>query len=98
MLGTLTLGSADPDARGSPPPRPCSGNPIAADIAALDAAIAKETDAGVKARLEQARASAVLVSDLPEADKLAAIDVLGARGDREALSLLTSFEATPKAR
>ena len=48
----------------------------------------------VKARLEQARASAVLVSDLPEADKLAAIDVLAARGDREALSLLTSFEAS----
>ena len=52
----------------------------------------------VKARLEQARASAVLVSDLAEADKLAAIDVLGARGDREALSLLTSFEASRRRR
>ena len=30
--------------------------------------------ASVKAKLEQARASSVLVSDLPDADKLAAIE------------------------
>ena len=35
----------------------------------------------------------MLVSDLAEADKLAAIDVIGARGDREALSLLTAFRS-----
>ena len=93
VLGTLTLGSADPAVRLAAAEN-MFRNPDPAAIAALDAAIAKETDAAVKARLEQARASAVLVSDLAEADKLAAIEVLAARGDREALSLLTSFSAT----
>ena len=89
----LTLGASDPAVRLAAAEN-MFRNPDAAAIGALDAAIAKETDARVKARLEQARASAVLVSDLPETDKLAAIAVLGARGDREALSLLTSFEAS----
>ena len=93
VLGTLTLGAPDPGVRLAAAEN-MFRNPDPAAIASLDAAIAKETDAKVKTRLEQARASAVLVSDLSEADKLAAIDVLGARGDREALSLLTSFEAS----
>jgi urea transport system permease protein len=92
-LGTLTLGSPDASVRLAAAEN-MFRNPDPAGIAALDAAIAKETDAKVKARLEQARASAVLVSDLAEADKLAAIEVLAGRGDREALSLLTSFEAS----
>jgi len=92
VLGTLTLGSADPAVRLAAA-ETMFRSPDPAAIPALDAAIAKETDAAVKARLEQARASAVLVSDLAETDKLAAIDVLAARGDREALSLLTSFAA-----
>ena len=93
VLGTLTLGSAEPAVRLAAAEN-MFRNPDPAAIASLDAAIAKETDEAVKARLRQARASAVLVSDLAEADKLAAIDVLAARGDREAVSLLTSFEAT----
>ena len=93
VLGTLTLGSTDPSVRNAAAEN-MFRNPDPAGIAALDSAIARETDVKVKARLEQARASAVLVSDLAEPDKMAAIDVLGARGDREALSLLTSFEAS----
>jgi urea transport system permease protein len=93
VLGTLTLGSTDPAVRLSAAEN-MFRNPDPAAIASLDAAIGKETDAVVKARLEQARASAVLVSDLAETEKLAAVEVVGARGDREALSLLTSFSAT----
>jgi urea transport system permease protein len=62
-------------------------------IPALDAAIAGEQVASVKVALEQARAAAVLVSDLPEADKLAAIDVIAAIGGRDSLSLLTALQA-----
>ena len=74
VLGTLTLGAPDPAVRLAAAEN-MFRNPDPAAIGTLDAAIAKETDARVKARLEQARASAVLVSDLPEADKLAAIAV-----------------------
>ena len=91
-LGTLTL-----RAEGSGRPPRCRRDHVqdadAANIEPLDAAIAAETDAKVKALFEQARAASVLVSDKPEADKLAAIALIGARGDRDALSLLTSVEA-----
>ncbi len=91
-LGTLTLGSQDPSARIAAA-ETMFKTPDPNSIAALDAAIAKEQVASVKARLEQARASLVLVSDLPEADKLAAINIIAARGDRDSLSLLTAFDA-----
>ena len=97
LLGTLTLGSDDPAVRLAAA-ETMFRTPDPAAIPGLDAAIAKETVASVKTRLEQARASAVLVSDLPEAEKLAAIDLIAARGDREALSLLTGYEAGSKAR
>jgi urea transport system permease protein len=93
VLGTLTLGSPDAAVRLAAA-ETMFRSPDPAAIPALDAAIAKETDAAVKARLEQARASAVLLSDLPEVDKLAAIEVIKARGDRDALSLLTAFAAS----
>ena len=58
-------------------------------IPALDRALAKETDASVKRRIEQARAAAMLASpDASEADRLAAIETLHARGDMEARSTL----------
>ena len=75
MLGTLTLGAPDPAVRLAAAEN-MFRNPDPPAIAALDAAIAKETDAEVKARLEQARASAVLVSDLRRGRQ--------ARGDRRA--------------
>ncbi len=60
-----------------------------AALPALDKALAKETDASVKRRIEQARAAAVLASpDTVDADRLAAIEVLRARGDLEARSTL----------
>ncbi|CCV14119.1 urea ABC transporter permease subunit UrtB [Mesorhizobium sp. STM 4661] len=91
-LGTLTLGAKDPAVRIAAAATMFK-TPDAANIEPLDAAIAAETDANVKALFEQARAASVLVSDRPEADKLAAIALIGARGDRDALSLLTSVAA-----
>lgn len=90
-LGTLTLRAKDPAVRIAAADTMFK-TPDAANIEPLDAAIAAETDAKVKALFEQARAASVLVSDKPEADKLAAIALIGARGDRDALSLLTAVE------
>ncbi|UVK45540.1 urea ABC transporter permease subunit UrtB [Mesorhizobium sp. AR07] len=91
-LGTLTLGAKDPAVRIAAADTMFKTQD-AANIGPLDTAIASETVASVKALLEQARAASVLVSDRPDADKLAAIALIGARGDRDAVSLLTSVEA-----
>ncbi|MGO4839706.1 urea ABC transporter permease subunit UrtB, partial [Rhizobiaceae sp. 2RAB30] len=40
----------------------------------------------------QARAAAVLISTLPDPDKFAAVGWISARGDRDALSVLTAFQ------
>jgi urea transport system permease protein len=92
MLGTLTLASQDQAARVAAA-NTMFRNPDASAIPALDAAIAVEEIGEVRTVLRQARAAAILRSDLPEADKLAAVELVGARGDRDALSLLTAFEA-----
>ncbi|OBQ75158.1 urea ABC transporter permease subunit UrtB [Mesorhizobium erdmanii] len=91
-LGTLTLGSKDQTVRIAAADTMFK-TPDAANIGPLDAAIASESVASVKSLLEQARAASILVSDNPDADKLAAIALIGARGDRSAVSLLTSVEA-----
>ncbi|TPL51466.1 urea ABC transporter permease subunit UrtB [Mesorhizobium sp. B2-4-6] len=92
-LGTLTLRAKDPGVRLAAAATMFK-TPDAANIEPLDAAIAAETVPGGKALFEQARAASVLVSDKPEADRLAAIPVIAARGDRDAVSLLTSVEAS----
>uniref|UniRef100_UPI003BAA27B6 urea ABC transporter permease subunit UrtB n=1 Tax=Stappia sp. TaxID=1870903 RepID=UPI003BAA27B6 len=86
-LGALTLRAPDPA------DRLAAAQAVfkAADpdmIASLDAAIAAEADDTIRATMEQARAAAVLASDMPLADKQEAIDILANRGDRDALSLL----------
>ncbi|WP_102960136.1 urea ABC transporter permease subunit UrtB [Mangrovicella endophytica] len=91
-LGSLTLASPDPAKRLA------AANTLFAgatpeQIETLDAAIAGEQLPDIRARLEQARAAAVLKSDRPEAEKLAAIELLGSRGDREALVVLTAASA-----
>jgi urea transport system permease protein len=91
-LGGLTLGSPDANARIAAADTMFK-TPAAANIETLDAAIAKETVGSVRLKLEQARASSVLVSDLPDAEKLAAIDMIAGMGSRDALSLLTGYEA-----
>ncbi|TPK30421.1 urea ABC transporter permease subunit UrtB [Mesorhizobium sp. B2-5-3] len=91
-LGTLTLGAKDPALRLAAADTMFK-TPDAANIEPLDAAIANETVPSVKTLLEQARAASILSSDRPDADKLAAIALIGARGDRDAVSLLTSAGA-----
>ncbi len=63
-------------------------------IPLLDAAIAKETKADVKKVMLEARAAAVLSSDLDEAKKLEAIKVIEARSGRDSRSLLLNFANT----
>jgi len=64
----------------------------ASNLPALDAALAKESDRGVKAALEQARAAIVLTqTDAPEADRVAAVELVATRGDQDAIALLSSL-------
>lgn len=91
--GSLTLGGEDPAQRMAAA-QALFQRPDPNAIEALDAAIAKEGDTAVKARMEAARAAAVLVSDRPEVDKAAALKLISGLGSREALNLLVSFEAS----
>ncbi|WAJ30184.1 urea ABC transporter permease subunit UrtB [Antarcticirhabdus aurantiaca] len=95
-LAGLTLRADDPAMR-----RRAAENLFAAadpeGIDVLDAALAAETDANVRAVMEQARAAAILKSDRPGADKEAAVTTLTARGDRPALNALTAFAAAAPA-
>ncbi len=64
----------------------------AAAIPALDRAIAAEKDSGVGNAMRQARAAAQLANaDAPEADRLAAVAILRARGDLDARAILASL-------
>jgi urea transport system permease protein len=91
-IGALTLGADDPAVRLAAATTMYL-NPDPANLEALEAAIAGEQVGSVKAKLEDARASAILLSDRPDAEKLAAVVLLGVRGDRNTLSLLTAFGA-----
>ena len=92
MISGLTLASPDPVVRLAAA-RTMFVAPDAANLEALKTAIEKETVGSVKASLEAARASTILVSEEPDAAKLEAIAFLGQRGDRDTLSLLTGFAA-----
>jgi urea transport system permease protein len=97
-IGTLTLISPDPRLRLSAAQSVVKSRDANA-LPALDTAIAKETDARIKRVLTQARAAIVLYkADTSEAEKIAAISVLRARGDQESLALLSSLPpSTPPA-
>ena len=87
-LGALTLSNPDPEKRLS----------AAADVfkthdpkalAAIEAQLAKEKDPRVVAALGLARAAIIVTTDSPStSDKVAAIDILKARGDQDALNLI----------
>jgi urea transport system permease protein len=91
-LGNLTLQSPDTATR-LQAAETIFKNSDASQLAALDAAIASEANAGVKAQMELARASAILNSDRNDDEKVEAIKLIRERGGREALSLLTATEA-----
>ena len=90
-LGGLTLRAADANTRRQAAEAIFKAQD-AESIEALDAAIAAETDPGVAKLMREARAAAVLASDLPTDEKIAAIDTLAERGDRDALSMITAVQ------
>jgi len=67
-------------------------------LGAVEAALAKESDASVKSALVEARAAIVLnKTDAAAAARIDAIAALRARGDQEALSVLKSLDANAPA-
>jgi urea transport system permease protein len=89
-LGTLTLLSPKPEVRLRAAEAVFqSGDPDA--IEALDEALRREQDPEITRKMRQARAAAVLKSDLPLEEKIAVIPLIVERGDRDALSLLLSI-------
>jgi urea transport system permease protein len=96
-LGSLRLLSPDPAARlGAAEAVFHSHDPAA--LPALDKALAKETDPAIKRRMQQARAAALLFSDnAKEPDRMAAISVIGARGDLDSRALLDGLSNQPPA-
>jgi urea transport system permease protein len=88
-LGQLTLASPDPARRLAAAEAAFKARDPE-QLPALDAAIAAETDPAIRRALETGRASAVLVSDLDADAKVAALGLLAARGDGDALSFVTA--------
>ncbi len=89
-LGGLTLFSKDSASRSQAALSVLkSGDP--ASLPALQKALAAEPDAGIADLMRNAIAAATLKSEKPEADKLAAIQLLSQRSDRDTASLLTAF-------
>jgi urea transport system permease protein len=96
-LGSLNLFSAAAATRAGAAEEVFKSRDPAA-LPALARAIATEKDAGVRRVMVQARAAARLSDPATaDADKLADIAVIGARGDLEALGLLSSLHDQPPA-
>ncbi len=91
--GALSVGAADPQLRLNAA-HDLFNNPNPKGLAIVDGQLGKETDPGIKAALEQARAA--IIAATPEAnnaDVLRAIDALAARGDSAAQNYITSLAA-----
>jgi len=87
-LGGLTLISSNSDRRYEAAQAVFKSREQSA-LPALEQALAKETDARVKAALQQARAAVILAdAKSSAADKIAAITVIRDRGDQDSLGLL----------
>jgi urea transport system permease protein len=92
-LGSLTLLAPDPGKRFEAAQAVFRSRDAAA-LPALDAALAKETDAGVKRALTEARAAVILnMSGAKEADQIEAVAVIRARADQDAVALLSALPA-----
>ena len=90
-MGALTLMSPDRATRLSAAEAVFKSRQVSA-VPALKAAIAKETDPEVKRVMLQAEAAATLASsDASDDDKMAAVNIIAARGDDDALALLTGL-------
>ncbi|MCB1497156.1 MAG: urea ABC transporter permease subunit UrtB, partial [Bauldia sp.] len=86
-LGALTLMSPNPDIRRAAAEAIfLSGDPDAIEL--IDQAIEQETVPAIAKLMREARAAAVLKSDLSDDEKVAAIEVIKSRSGRDSLSLL----------
>lgn len=92
-LGSLTLMAKEPQRRFDAAQAVFKSRDESA-LAALDKAIAAETDARVKKAMTEARAAVILnTADAPLEDKITAIAVVRDRGDQDALALLHGLPA-----
>jgi urea transport system permease protein len=90
-VGSLTLLAPDPGKRRAAAAAVFRSRDVNA-LEAVDAALAKEADPSVKPALEQARAAILfLKTDAAPADRVAAVPVIAARGDQDAIALLRSL-------
>ena len=96
-LGSLTLMAPDPERRFQAAQAVFKSREESV-LPALDAALDKETDPRVKLALTEARSAVILNSeDASEADKLSAVATVRARGDQDALNLLSGLPANSPA-
>jgi urea transport system permease protein len=92
-LGAMTLMSPEPSKR-LEAAQSIFKSRDAAKFAAIEVALAKESDPRVKSELEAARAVILLAkADVPEATRIAAVNVLKARGDQDAIAALRNVPA-----
>jgi urea transport system permease protein len=90
-LGGLTLASPDPAKRIAAAQSVFRSHEESA-LAVIDGALAKETNKGAKAAFTEARAAILLYKpDATEVEKLEAVAIVKARGDQEAMALLTGL-------
>jgi urea transport system permease protein len=97
-LGSLTLLSAETGTRLNAARAVFRSRDVAA-LPTLETAIAREGDVNVRDALESARAAIILnKSDASATDKLAAVEILRAQGNQDALAILSNLPAgTPDA-
>jgi urea transport system permease protein len=91
-LGGLTLLAKDPAKRYEAAQAVFKSRQASA-LPTLDAAIAKEPDAGVKRAMQEARAAIILSGKASDEDKLAAVEIIRQRADQDSLGLLSSVPA-----
>src|SRR5262249_6375249 len=87
-LGGLTLMSPDPARRYDAAQAVFKSHDVNV-LPAIETAIEREQDARIKRALSETRAAIILnAEDASEADKLAAVAVIRARGDQDSVALL----------
>ncbi len=94
-LGSLQLFAPDPRIRMQAASAVFTSHDPAA-LPALGRALAKETNLAVRRRMQQAQAAALLSApNESQADRLAAVAILRARGDQDSRSLLSTLVGQP---
>jgi urea transport system permease protein len=87
-LGSLTLMSPNPSVRLRAADTIFRAGD-AESLEAVEAALEQEQDPRVRAAMERARAAALIASDRPDEEKVAAIERIAEQGGRDSLALLT---------